>query len=134
MPLPKSQLRRLERDLRVHEERLEFLRDQIARLSDEAAAHEKISGLGRDRRILDALGEIYENPAAARQSVDAGEFLRSRNVELPAGARAEWNGSADRPTLSVRLSIAEWEFSCVWDAVEGFSVKQHQAPPPDQPQ
>jgi hypothetical protein len=62
MPLPKSQLRRLDRDLRIHEERLEFLRDQIARQSDEAPAHEQISALGRDERILDALGEIYENP------------------------------------------------------------------------
>jgi hypothetical protein len=131
MPPPKSQLRRLDQDLRVHEERLEFLRDQIARLSDEPAARERISGFGRDGRVLDALGASMRARRRCK-GVDAGGFLLSRDVELPAGARADWDGSDERPAPSVRLSIGEWEFFCVWDAAEGFSVKQHQTPLPDQ--
>lgn len=124
MPLPRAHIERLERDLRVHEERLEHLRGQIARLSDEAEAHETIIRLGRDACVLSALGELHDRAEAARGDEAPAEFLRSRDVELPAGAQVDWGGDGEAAAIAMRLAVGEWDFTCVWDRAEGFSLRQ----------
>ena len=64
MSLPSSHTKRLHVELRGHEERLVFLQDQISHMSAEAAAHETIIQLGRNDRIMRALGDIAHRSGA----------------------------------------------------------------------
>jgi hypothetical protein len=135
MSLPRAHIERLHRDLRIHEARLEHLRDQVAHLEEEAAAHEMVIALGRDDRLIDALGELYEDATAiGARSEDPGAFLRSRDIELPNGAQIEMSSSSESRAISVRLTTGRWVYSCVWDSADGFSLKHHTIPgsSPDQ--
>jgi hypothetical protein len=126
MSLPRSHLRRLEQDLRVHEDRAGHLRQQIGLLEQEAAAHERIVRLGRDGRILAALGELSADPDLVdRLSADPAAFVHERSIELPAGARVEALRDEGRTTVSVQLEDAGRSYSCVWDSADGFALVQH---------
>jgi hypothetical protein len=121
--LPRTQLRHLARDLRAHEERLQHLRTQISRMDDEARAHERILELGRDERLLAALGELSGEPRLLdRLEADPATFLRERGIDLPPESRIDVERTDDRIVASVRVVAGPWEFSCVWDSASGFGL------------
>lgn len=128
MSLPKSHLDRLYEDLRVHEVRLDHLRDEISRLSAEASAHETIISLGRDDQIIEVLGEMSEDIASAKTvTADPEKFFRGKNIQLPEGAQLNATSDGNRTVITVRLPLANLgEFTCIWDSVDGFSLGQRQ--------
>ena len=65
MPLPRQHLKKLERDLPQHERRIAELRELIRGHQDEIRVLETVVNLGNDRKLQDALGEIYDDPTEA---------------------------------------------------------------------
>lgn len=138
MSLPPSQLRRLNRDLRVHQTRLSHLTAQIERLAEEAGAHETIVSLGRDPRVLDALAAIHRDPPRSGdlEGTTPEEYLRAKGVELPDGSRVSLSADGRRTRIALHLTHGRRDFACVWDSEEGFSLAQDRptAPPPASPE
>ena len=173
MPLPRSHFESLERQLRVHEERLALLRPQlnnllqgelrhekvpagavgkehgldvhqkaskaardsnlkvrspewIARqrelLEREIRIHEELIELGRDPKVLEALGDLAENRDYAREAArDPKGAARKRGIDLPAKMTLRLDLELDR----VQLQISYWEdlfpFRVTWNSDSGFS-------------
>jgi hypothetical protein len=130
MPLPRRHIERMHKELRDHEERLSYLRDQISRLSEEAAAHETIIRLGRDERLIGMLGDIYDDESLVIELTDnADKFLHQKGIQLPARAQLEVSTRDKHTILSLRFAEDRWSYSCVWDPANGFSLVQHTLPP-----
>lgn len=125
MPLSKTHLAQLRKDLAVHQARLDFLRQQIAIFSDEAAAHASILAIAQDSRVLAALQEISSDPGlAVRLAQDSGAFIRERGIALPAGADVTVKHEGDRTSISAAMRHGPWRYACVWDSREGFLLSQ----------
>jgi hypothetical protein len=173
MPLPRSHSKSLQRQLRVHEERLALLRSQLndvlegemrheevpagagdkERGSDvrqktskatrdpnpkvrspewvagqrellerEIRIHEQLIELGRNPKVLDALGDLAENRDYAGEAArDPKGAARKRGIELPANMMLHLDLELDR----VQLEISYWEdlfpFRVTWNSDSGFS-------------
>jgi hypothetical protein len=97
---------------------LESQRDVIER---EIAIHDALIALGRDRRILDALGEIAGAPDLAREAArDPSAFARERGIELPANMELKLDVDRERLTLRVTYYNELAPFVLTWDR-DGFS-------------
>jgi hypothetical protein len=114
MPLPPAHLDSLERHMRLHRQRIAELRrllDMVDReitrpqagpgngpkpertrgltakaelLGREIRTHEELLALGQDERLLNALGELLDDPELARAaSGDPRGYARERGLELP---------------------------------------------------
>jgi hypothetical protein len=146
MPLPQSQLRRLDQDLRAHEKRLQqlrrqlstwknedqlnYFRRQIPHLVEEAAAHKTIVQLGRDARVITALGAVHDGTISVETIIaNPDTFLRRRGIEFPKGGKLEVAFHEGRASVSVRLNHGGWDYSMTWNSVSGFSLIQHSVPP-----
>src|SRR5262245_16656038 len=124
MSLPASHVRALKRDLQAHEERLAFLRGQIAHFSEEAKFHENLLSLGRDRRIMQALDQLCASPdLVAELASDKAGFARRREIELPESAELEVESRHDGTRVLLHFRHGGWDYSCVWDSEDGFSVR-----------
>lgn len=145
MPLPQSHFESLQRQLRVHEERLALLRSQLNNLEvprdpnpklrspewvtgerkvleREIRIHEQLIELGRDPKVLDTLGELADNRDYAREAArDPEGVARMRGIELPANMTLRLDLELDR----VQLQISYWEdlfpFRVTWNSDSGFS-------------
>jgi hypothetical protein len=117
-------VRKLRKDLQVHEKRLEHLREQISRLAEEAAAHESILQIGKDERVLKAVEDLTDPKVVGEMQRDHKGFLQRRHIELPEGAQVDFRAKSDRTTVSVHLNQGQWKYSCVWDSLDGFSLIQ----------
>jgi hypothetical protein len=150
MPLPRSHLESLQRNLDVHEERLAVLRlhqnalehqaikqardpnpkvrtpewiaSQRELLEREIRIHEQMIELGRNPKVLDALGDLAENRDYAGEAArDPKDAARKRGIELPANMTLRLDLEPDR----VQLQIIYYEdlspFAVTWNSDSGFS-------------
>jgi hypothetical protein len=131
MPIPAEQLERLQEGLAEHIERAESLRRHIADMEAEAEAHETIVRVGRDGTLIEALGELYDDPElAGRISEDPDGYSREKGIELPPGAEIRVAGDGSR--VGAHIQHGPFGFELVWDRRRGFSVTTESAPPPDE--
>jgi hypothetical protein len=130
MPIPADQLERLQEGLAEHVERAESLRRHIADMEAEAEAHEAIVRVGQDERLLEALGELYDDPELAKRiSEDPDGYAREKGIELPPGAEIRVAGDGSR--AGAHIQHGPFGFELVWDRRRGFSVSTESRPAPD---
>jgi hypothetical protein len=163
MPLPRFHLESLQRQLQSHEERLavlrlhqkaleqtasrrtrdpnpkdrtpEWLKRQREKLQDEIRIHEQLMELGRDPRILDALGELAENRDYAREVArDPKGAARKRGIELPATLKLHLDLRPERVELQIIQYEELFPFMVTWSSDSGFSApREPGSPRPDRP-
>lgn len=134
MPLPSEHIRRFEHDLRIHERRLAFLRNEVDRFTGEAEARELILQLGRDLRVLGLVQDIQSLMDDTGEGLDAmvmslraepEAVLGRASVELPAGWSVRIDDLDDRLVVGIDLTVSSWRLSCEWDSIGGFRLVQH---------
>lgn len=125
MPLPPEHLSRLAEDLKNHERRLEELRESIRLQQDEIAVHETVLKLGQDKRLLDALNELYDTPATAKAlRSNAKEHFRSKGVPFPDNADLRVVDDApDRIALEAELQQGAYRYKVTWSRSDGFGLQ-----------
>jgi hypothetical protein len=129
VPLPRAHVEKLEEELVAHEQRLAVLTERIERLSQEAAAHQLIIELGRNRELINALDEVHGERKLCRElSVDPGAFFRKRGIDLSAQGDLAAQEHDGLVAISLRSRRAGWDFSLMWDTADGFSLAQHAVP------
>lgn len=176
MPLPRSHLESLQRQLHVHEERLALLRwqqknalegemrhQQVSAgaggkepgpdvcekarkaakpardpnpkvrspewitgrrevLEREIRIHERLMELGRDPKVLDALGDLAENRDYAREAArDPKGAARQRGIELPTNMTLRLDLEPDRVNLQIAYYEDLYPFVVTWNSETGFS-------------
>ena len=122
MPLPESHLEALEGCLWIHREQLRGLDDVISsRDHDLAVFHETVLTLGRDRRVLSALGDLHDHPERSRR-VSASTFFNAHRVPVPRDADVRFLGPLDRPRVEAVFSHGDLAYALVWDAESGFEI------------
>lgn len=178
MSLPQFHFESLQRQLRVHEERLTLLREQLDGLLEgepcyqeapagagrkergsdvrkkaskavhdpnpkirtpkwitgqrellerEIRIHEQLIELGRNPKVLDALGDLAENRDYARAAArDPKGVARIRGIELPANMTLRLNLEQDHVQLQIIYYENLFPFMVTWNSNTGFS-------PPTQP-
>lgn len=150
MPLPGFHLESLQRQLQVHEERLAILRshqDALEREATEPATdtnpkvrtpewvtrqrellereiriHEQLIKLGRDPKVLDALGDLAENRDYAREAArDPKGAARKRGIELPTNMTLRLDLEQDGVQLQIIYYEDLFPFVVTWNNDSGFS-------------
>jgi hypothetical protein len=123
MPIPLEQLQQLREDLKAHEERADELRRHIADMQAEAEVHETIVRLGRDERVMNALGELHDRPEQGKGIAnDPHGYFRQKGVELPPGTTLRVP-KAERESLAVEADLQHgpFKFRLAWERGRGFS-------------
>jgi hypothetical protein len=150
MSLPRSHLESLQRNLDVHEERLAVLRshqnalehqatkqardpnpkvrspewitNQREALDREIRIHEQLIKLGRNPKVLDALGDLAENRDYASEAArDPEGAARKRGIELPAKMTLRLDLEPDRVQLQIIYYEDIFPFTVTWNSDSGFS-------------
>ena len=153
MSLPKSQVESLESHVRVHEERLAALREQLKNtpvrsdpnpkgdpnpkpplrkkislrdvLKREIRFHEQLIELARDPKVRKVLSELMKDPEFASEAArDPRAAAHSRGIELPAGVALRLESDAGRVRLRVSSYESLYPFMVTWDSESGFSPVQ----------
>jgi hypothetical protein len=97
------------------------LKSQRELIEQEIGRREAVLALGRDQRILDALGEFLGNPGLAREaSRDPRAYARERGIELPFTMDLNLEVREDRINLLVTYYDDFAPFMLAWTN-EGFS-------------
>lgn len=131
MPLPQKHLQRLSVDMRNHDRELQNLEASPQKnnpnIRTEIEFHQTVLQVGRDPKILAALGDLYDNPALADEIQRDGQaFVRARGIRLPASAI---DIVAGRPTprsstAAVQFHVGFIHFGLQWSSEHGFSIYQ----------
>jgi len=150
MPLPRSHLESLQRQLHVHEERLAVLRSHQNALEHQATKqardpnpkvrspewitnqrevleyeiriHEQLIEFGRNPKVLDALGDLAENRNYAGEAArDPKGAARKRGIELPANMTLRLDLEPDRVLLQIIYYEDIFPFAVTWNSDSGFS-------------
>lgn len=146
MPLPRSHLESLQRQLQIHEERLAILRSQQNALEGpahdpnpkvrspewithqrevlerEIRIHEQLIELGRNPKVLDALGDLAENREYADEAArDPKGAARKRGIELPANMALRLDLEQGRVLLQIIYYEDLFPFAATWNSDSGFS-------------
>jgi hypothetical protein len=158
MPLPRSHLESLERHLQVHEEQIAILRlhqnalehkptkgardpnpkvrtpewmaAQRGLLQREIRIHEELIALGRDPRILEALGKVAESRDYAREAArDPKGAARKLGIELPTTMTLRLDLEQDRVRLQIINHEDLFPFLVTWTSDSGFSPPREAAAP-----
>ena len=152
MPLPGFHFKSLERQLRIHEERLALLRRQLKDILEgelhpsiqdpnpkdrspewltaqhevlerEILIHEQLIELGRDPKVLDALADLAESRDYARYAaLDPKRAARKRGIELPAEMTLRLDLEPDRVQLQINYYEDLFPFMVTWNSDSGFSA------------
>jgi hypothetical protein len=126
MPIPKEQLERLEEQLSAQERWVPTLRRQIAGLQDEVSAYEMMLALGRDRRLLRVLGELYDRAELFdRVRDDPHGFFQDEGVVVPDGASVTVktvtvNREPPRYAVEARFVTDTRSYGVGWSPRAGF--------------
>ena len=130
MGIPSEHLKRLAVELSSHESWLGTLRRQIEGLEAEAAAHEMMLRLGRDRNLHRVLDELHDQPElGSRIGDDPRSFLEGRGVEVPDGAVVTVTTDSGGPLIEARFSNVYVEYGIGWSRAAGFYSIAAPSPP-----
>lgn len=130
MPLPQQQLDQFNVDLQRHEEELAGLQNSPQAnqpdVRDEIAFHETALKIGRDQKLLTALGEMYDTPALIDQLAgDPQTFVHSRGIQLPTGGSIITSRrDPQSPVVGVDYHIGRYYYGFRWSMKGGFGVRR----------
>jgi hypothetical protein len=89
----------------------------------EIQVHERLLELGRDPKVLDALGVLAEDRAYASEAAkNPKAAAKARGIELPAAMLLRVDVEADRVRLRIDYYEAHFPFSLTWTSDGGFSA------------
>jgi hypothetical protein len=102
--------------------RPEWLNEQREKLAREIRIHERLLELGKDPKVMDALGELAKNRKYA-QSVaqDPERAARERGIELPPNMRLQLSLQPDSVVLQIAYYEDVFPFVITWRSESGFS-------------
>lgn len=149
--LPHHHIDSLERHVRVHEERLTILREQLKNqprgddpnpkgdpnpkppllekprlprevLEREVRFHQELVDLARDPRVLTALKDLTENPDFARWAArDPRAVAQKLGIKLPAALQLQVSNEADGVRVGISSYDGLYPFKVTWHSDSGFS-------------
>lgn len=91
-------------------------------LEREIRIHEQLIALGRDPKVLGALGDLAENRDYAREAArDPKGAARMRGIELPANMTLRLDLEQDRVQLQINYYEDHFPFTLTWNSDSGFS-------------
>ena len=128
MALPAEQQQYLNDHLQVHADRLDTLRSQQEHIECEIAIHELVLRLGHDERLLAVLGELAEDPTAARNACDDPyAHFTDHGITLP--DEIEVSARQDGDDLVVRATYVHdlYPFELTWSPTNGFGARAVEA-------
>ena len=103
-------------------EGIKGLRQQVKLLDRQVKQHEQLIALGRDDRVLAALGVLVDDPDQLREAAkDPRAFAGARGVKLPTTMDVVVRVVDDAPVLDVLNYDPLAPFHLVWDR-GGFRV------------
>jgi hypothetical protein len=104
----------------------EWITGRREALEREILIHERLIELGRDPRVLEALGELAQNRAYAEEVArDPVAAARKRGIELPGNLMLRLTVEPDRIQLQITFYDDLFPFMVLWNSDSGFSA------PPD---
>jgi hypothetical protein len=104
----------------------EWVASQREMLEREIRLHEQLLTLGRDPKVLDALGELAENRRYATEVArDPNDAARKRGIKLPEHMTLRLDLEPNRVQLQIISHEDLFPFLVTWNSDSGF------APPPD---
>ena len=123
MPISKETSTALRKDLHSHNRRIEELRRLVEVAGDEIAIHEAVLELGRNERIISAIGELRNGETDSRNEIiaDFGRYCAQEGISIPAGVTFVSADTPDEPfplRAEVRRGRAVMEI--VWAPDIGF--------------
>jgi hypothetical protein len=100
----------------------EWVAGQREVLEREIRIHEQLIELGRDPKVLDALGILAENRDYASEAArDPKDAARKRGIELPANMTLRLDLELDRVQLQIIYYEDLFPFVVTWNSDSGFS-------------
>jgi hypothetical protein len=98
------------------------LNDQCDLLDHQIQRHEELIALGRDDRVLYALGELVDHPELVTEAAgDPRGYARARGIKLPITVDVDVRLVEDHPYLRVVNYDPLAPFSLIWDQ-QGFRL------------
>lgn len=106
---------------------------QLGLIEREIRRHEELLALGQDERLLNALGELLDNPELARAaSRDPRGYARERGVELPPKMEVTLRFHDGRIEMLIAYYDELAPFLITWNN-DGFTPPPRQQDPAAQP-
>jgi hypothetical protein len=130
MALPQQQLDQLNMELQRHQEELADLQNgpqaNQPDVRDEIAFHETALKIGRDQKLLAALGEMHDNPTLIDQLVsDPQKFVQSKGIQLPIGGSIVTSKrDPQSPVVGVNYHIGRYYYGFRWSMKGGFGTRR----------
>jgi hypothetical protein len=131
MGLPKEHLDWIRTTVADHQRRIAQLREGIRLAEEEIAFQEMLLDLARNDRLIEALGEVHEDPSLrSKFARDPLGYCHDNNIPLPEGAML--SALADEGEGALRLAAhvrhGPWAVEIVWDREAGFSASTATGP------
>jgi hypothetical protein len=125
VPLPKQHLDRLKKELTGHDRRASELKESLLLQQEEVRVHETVVRLGRDTKLLAALGELHDDPLlAGKIQGDPLKHFESKGVALPQGAEVVVADASPGSTrVEARLTQGPYRYKVSWARAKGFTLE-----------
>jgi hypothetical protein len=124
MPIPRTQLIELERNLRSHQDRVKSLRKQAEYIEQETLVHETVLSLGRDPKLVEALNDIYDQKDLVDQNLDLASYFERRGVIFPPETLLKVASSGHPIVLEAYFKQGVFAYKLTWNSDSGFELEQ----------
>jgi len=133
LSLQEEQLDWVREGIAGHERRIAQLRAGIRLAEEEIGFHEVLLDLGRNHRLIEAIGELYDDTdLTSRFARDPHGYCREEDISLPEGVTLTVSTVDRKEGRSARLAIdvryGLWAMEIVWDPETGFSASPAMGP------
>ena len=125
MSLPEEHLDWVREGIAGHERRIAQLREGVRLAEEEASFHEVLLDLGRNDRLIEAIGELYDDTdLTSRFARDPLGYCREEDILLPEGVTLTVSAVDKEKGRSARLAVdvryGAWAMEIVWDPEDGW--------------
>jgi hypothetical protein len=123
VPIPDEQAKQLQQAVREHEQREGYLQAMIRPLQDESRVHTTVVELGSNENLIDALGELYDNPDLLEHiAQDPIRYFGEKSVNFPPGAVVEVIDTNPEVTaVAATFCHGPYTYRVTWSRTDGFS-------------
>ena len=114
----------LSRQLNAHQERIDFLLDQIHRMTREIRVHQVVLRLGQDDGLIQALGELTDDAeAAAQAAADPRGYAQSKGIAVPEDVIVGFQQEEGGFKVVAHYEDGEYSFEMSYDTTTGFAAR-----------
>jgi hypothetical protein len=133
LSLPEEQLDWVRESIVGHERRIAQLREGIRLAEEEIRFHEVLLDLGHNDRLIEAIGELYDDPdLTSRFARDPVGYCREEAAPLPDGVTLRVSAVDREKGRLARLAIdvrsGDWAMQIVWDPEHGVVASPSTGP------